>query len=422
MVADNLPDWLRYLETLHPTPIELGLERVLAVARAMDLDHFECPLITVGGTNGKGSTVSYLDAIYRAAGYRTAVQVSPHLVRFNERIQIDGDEASDQDILRALAAVETGRGDVSLTYFEYTVLAAVWLYREAQPDVVILEVGLGGRLDVTNIWDADAVVVTNVSLDHQRWLGDDRESIGFEKAHTARSGRVAVCGDIAPPESLRAHWQSLGACAQYSGEDFHFEATAEGWRWWNRELRLELPLPGMSGQFQLANAGGALAVVQALQSTLPVSEVALTDGLQNASINGRLQTFRVGETDVILDVAHNGAAAEALATSLQASDGTVVAVSAVMADKDLDAILGPLAGLFERWYLGDLDMERALSASDYAARLAAHGVGDVQCFPRLVDALEAALQGTDAVPERVVVFGSLYTVADLIEAVVAQAD
>ncbi|MEM7376822.1 MAG: bifunctional folylpolyglutamate synthase/dihydrofolate synthase, partial [Pseudomonadota bacterium] len=352
MAAQSLDAWLRYLERLHPTPMELGLDRVRAVAIAMGLDRFACPVITVGGTNGKGSTVSYLDAVYRAAGYRTALQISPHLVRFNERILLNGQEADDTAILGALAAVEAGRANISLTYFEYTVLAAVWLFRQTAPDVVILEVGLGGRLDVTNLWDADAVVVTNVALDHQRWLGDDRESIGFEKAHTARRGRPAICGDAAPPERLRDHWRAIGADARYVDGDFHFAPTSDGWDWWDAASRLSLPLPAMAGGFQLANAAGAVAVIQSLQSTLPVAPGALADGIATANISGRMQRFHVRGIDVVLDVAHNGAAAEALADSLSGHSGGLLAVTAVMADKDLDAILSPLAAHFDGWFLG----------------------------------------------------------------------
>lgn len=421
MAPQSLGEWLSYLERLHPTPMELGLDRVSAVAVAMGLEHFACPVITVGGTNGKGSTVSYLDAVYRAAGYRTALQISPHLVRFNERILLNGQEADDASILRALAAVETGRAGISLTYFEYTVLAAVWLFRETAPDVVILEVGLGGRLDVTNLWDADAVVLTNVALDHQRWLGDDRESIGFEKAHTARAGRPAICGDAAPPQQLRDHWQAIGAEARFVGEDFHFERTSEGWRWWDASERLDLPLPGMAGGFQLANAAGAVAVIQHLQSTLPVPAAALAEGIATARISGRMQAFRVRGIEVVLDVAHNGAAADALARSLRGHDGRLLAVTAVMADKDLDAILTPLASHFDGWFLGELDMERALPSDDYAQRLAAHGVVNVQYAGPVLDALHAALDAAQRA-DKVVVFGSLYTVAGVIEAVASLAD
>ena len=421
MIADNLDDWLAYLEQLHPTPMELGLERVGEVARAMALDHFRCPLITVGGTNGKGSTVSYLESIYRAAGYRTASQLSPHLVRFNERIRLDGAEATDADILRGLAAVEAARGDTSLTYFEYTVLAAVWLFHELSPDVVILEVGLGGRLDVTNLWDADAVIVTNIGLDHQRWLGTDREAIGYEKAHIARRGRPAFCGDSDAPQSLRDHWRAIGAEGFFPDEDFFIREQGEDWSWSDAKDTLALPCPGMSGGFQLANAAPVVGVVQALQSRLPVPVSAIADGLRIARIAGRLQPYRVRGTDVILDVGHNASAADALAQALADAPGRLLAVSAVMADKDLDAILSPLWQLFDRWFLGDIAMDRALPAADYASQLVARGVGNVQCAPDLTAALDAALEeakGTDTV----VVFGSNYTVADVIEAVTAAAD
>lgn len=421
VVEDTLDGWLRYLEQLHPSPMELGLDRVRVVAERMQLHRFDCPVITVGGTNGKGSTVSYLDAVYRAADYRTALQVSPHLVRFNERILINGVEASDADILRAFAAVEAARVEVSLTYFEYTVLAAVWLFREAKPDVVILEVGLGGRLDVANLWDADAVVVTNVALDHQRWLGDDREAIGFEKSCTARAGRLAVCADASPPESLRANWRAIGALGCFIGRDFHFQRTDVGWICSVGMRALSLPMPGLRGEFQLANAAGAIAVVEGMQQRLPVPDSAIAEGVERASINGRMQSFRIAGVELVLDVAHNGAAAHALASSLVAGSGALIAVSAVMADKDLDAILVPLADLFDHWYLGDLGLERALAADAYAQQLAARGVGNVQCKQTIIEALDAAL-GRASQSDKVVVFGSLYTVAEVIEWVVARAD
>ncbi len=420
-VADTLDGWLSYLEQLHPTPIELGLERVRKVAVAMDLARFDCPVITVGGTNGKGSTVSYLEAIYRAAGYRTGAQLSPHMVRFNERIRLDGREATDAEILRGLAAVEAARGEVSLTYFEYTVLAAVWLFRETNPDVVILEVGLGGRLDVANLWDADAVIVTNIGLDHQRWLGDTREAIGGEKAHIARSGCAAFCGDPDPPLSVRAHWDLIGAHGHFLGPDFRVEHTDIGWDWVDGSQRLSLPNPGMEGEFQFANAAAVVAAVQAMQRLLPVARDAVASGLINARIAGRLQRVQVRGRDVILDVAHNPPAATALAVALEREPGRVFAVSAVMADKDLDGILAPLETSFDRWYLADLEMERALPGRDYANLLNARGIGQVQCSPSVMAALNAALDES-AEDDTVVVFGSNYTVADVIEAVSASAE
>lgn len=415
IVADTLGGWLSALEQLHPTPIELGLVRIRQVAEQMGLLALPCPLITVAGTNGKGSTVTYLDAIYRAAGYRTCCQFSPHMLRFNERIRLNGEDATDRQIMQALAAVESGRQDTSLTYFEYTVLAAVWLYQRAEPDVIILEVGLGGRLDACNIWHCDVAVITNISVDHQRWLGDSREAIGAEKAAIARAGRAAIVGDRAPPSSLLGALADIGAELYCIDEHFSVEQTAEGWAYNTVSGSLKLPLPALAGEWQLHNAACAVTAVQALAEQLPVSADAVASGLKDAHIAGRFQRGEVDGIAVVMDVGHNEDAARQLATQLKKWTGTgrTLAVSAVMADKDLQGILGHLAPCFDGWYLGDLGIDRALCSTDYQALLAPLSAAPATTFDDLGPAFDAAIEA--AKPEdRVVVFGSFYTVAELI--------
>ncbi len=415
IVADTLDGWLAALEQLHPTPIELGLSRIQAVAERMELLKMPCPLISVAGTNGKGSTVTYLDAIYRAAGYRSCCQFSPHMVRFNERIRLNGTDASDEQILEALAAVEKGRGDISLTYFEYTVLAAVWLYQREDPDVIILEVGLGGRLDACNIWNCDVAVITNIAVDHQRWLGDTREAIGPEKAAIARADRPVIVGDIDPPNSLLEKLGDIGADVHCIARDFSVEPTATGWTYKNAEGELQLPSPALAGEWQLANASCAVSAVQALQSQLPVQSEAIAKGLLDAHIAGRYQRGTIDGVDIVMDVGHNPDAARRLASQLEvdAPKGKTFAVSAVMADKDVDGILQYLKTSFDGWYLGGLSIDRAMLPEQYAQQLSAYTVSPVECFDTLEQALDTAVAAASS-NDRVVIFGSFYTVAELI--------
>lgn len=415
IAAETLDGWLAALEQLHPKPIELGLTRVYSVAQQMGLLQLPCPLITVAGTNGKGSTVSYLDAVYRAAGYRVCCQFSPHMLRFNERIRLHGQDASDAQILEAFSAIEVGREDVSLTYFEYTVLAAVWLYLRAKPDVIILEVGLGGRLDACNIWDCDAAIITNISVDHQRWLGDSREAIGGEKAAVARKNKPAIVGDINPPASLLNTLGEIGADVRLITREFSIVPSAKHWTYKSDTEDLELPRPTLAGEWQLTNAACAVSAVRALEHSLPVKKQALAQGLQEAHIAGRFQSGRVDGVAVVMDVGHNPDAARQLATQLKASQtsGRVLAVSAVMADKDLGGMLACLDGCFDGWYLGGLAIERAMSPHDYRTQLEKHTQVPSQCFDTLDQAFDSAIAAAED-SDRVVVFGSFYTVAELI--------
>jgi dihydrofolate synthase / folylpolyglutamate synthase len=410
----TLDEWLAWQETLHPKPIDLGLERVARVADRLGLLHPTCPVITVAGTNGKGSTVAMLESIYRTAGFRVCAYTSPHLVRYNERIRIHGRLATDSELREAFEAVDTARGEVTLSYFEFGTVAALWLFREAGADVMVLEVGLGGRLDAVNIVDADVAVVTSVGIDHQEWLGADRESIGAEKAGIFRAGCPAVCGDRQPPASVRGTADRLGARWIAAGEDFGWMRQGARWSFrgpdgqdWD-----DLPLPPLTGEIQLDNAATALAVVAQLLPRLPVTREAVADGLRKVRLAGRFQQIR-SEPTVIVDVAHNPLGAEALAVTLgeRPARGHTLAVVAMMADKDVDGFIRALAPQISHWFAGGLpEVPRASTGEALCARLRAGVSSPVSCHETVTQAYAAACAAA-APGDRVLVMGSFCTVA-----------
>lgn len=355
----SLDDWLRWLEKLHPSEIDLGLDRVARVAARLDLGTLPVPMILVGGTNGKGSTVAMLERLYRQAGYRTAAYTSPHIVRFNERMRIDAVECSDADILRALQAVEAKRGDESLTYFEFTTLAAVWLFLEQGVDVLILEVGLGGRLDATNLWDPDVAIITSIALDHQSWLGSDREQIAVEKGGIGRTGRPLILGDPAPPASL------LELAAEK-----HFDLR--------RVDPVSVPGEALPGAHQSRNLACALEAIRALHTRLPVDLDGnrIGQSLAGLRVAGRYDFRVVQGVPHLLDVAHNPAAAKALAATLseQHPGHRVHAVFATLSDKDLRGVVTALQPQVSHWYLTELDGARATPLDTLCA-----GVIDALC-------------------------------------------
>lgn len=356
--ASPLADWLSWQEQLHPRSIALGLERVRTVARRLQLPTDAIRTITVAGTNGKGSCSTLLAQIYQAAGYGTGLYTSPHLHRYNERIAINGRHVSDRDLCRAFAAIESLRGDTELTYFEYGTLAALWLFREADVHVQVLEVGLGGRLDAVNLVDADAAMVTSIGLDHQDWLGPDRESIGREKAGVFRQGRPAVCADRQAPASIRS-WPGLILIDR----EFQFQPAADAWNWWSPTRQYKkLPLPGLPGVHQLHNAAGVLAVVESLQARLPVSETAIRSALPRLQLPGRFE--RRGR--VIFDVAHNAEAAQALAAHLGSQ--RVLLVLGMLSDKPVEDFCRALAAHVDRALLCSLSGPRGLSAQNLHRR------------------------------------------------------
>jgi len=420
----SLAGWLAHLEARNVTTIVLGLERVRAVADRLMLRPV-FPLVTVGGTNGKGSICAYLEAMLDAAGYRVGCYTSPHLLRYNERVRIAGAEAGDTDLCRALAAVEAARGATPLTYFEQGTLAALWLFQEAGIDVAVLEVGLGGRLDAVNLWDADCAVVSSVDLDHQAFLGDTRELIGFEKAGIYRGGRPAICGDANPPRSLLDHAAAIGADLLRLGPDIRVETGKgvgeNGWACRVREAVFPaLPRPAMPGLHQLGNAACAIAALYTLRERLPVPMQAIRAGIAAARQPGRFQV--VGQAPLrILDVAHNPHAARALAANLadsvanSAPTGNIHAVFAMLADKDVDGVIDLLAPRIAYWQVAGLSGPRGLSGAALGEYLAARSL-KYQVYPDVAGAWQAACRLAGPA-DTIAAFGSFHTVAEVMAAI-----
>jgi dihydrofolate synthase/folylpolyglutamate synthase len=408
---ETLEQWLDYIEQLHPKAIALGLDRVEKVKQALGLAP-AFPIITVGGTNGKGSVCAMLEAILHLAGYRVGCYTSPHLLRYNERVRIARAEATDADLARAFSAVESARGDVPLTYFEMGTLAAMWLFAERRVEAAVLEVGLGGRLDAVNAFDADCAVVTTVDIDHVDFLGADREAIGHEKAGIFRGGRPAVCADPEPPASLVKHAEATGAQLLRVGTDFGVTVQDRQWQYWGpRGKRNALPHPALRGASQLGNAAAAITALECLRERLPVTMNDIRAGLLQVDIPGRFQVLP-GRPAVILDVAHNPQAARALADSLRAMgrSGRTLAVFAMLKDKDVAGVIAALKSSVAHWFIAGLGGPRGVSAADLGRTLAGAGIDAVTACG---DVATAYSQACDMATEndRILVFGSFYTVA-----------
>lgn len=416
MRFDTLDQWLAWQETLHPSEIDLGLARVAKVYQQLSVDIPDYKVITVAGTNGKGSSVAMLGAILQAAGYRVGSYTSPHLLRYNERVLLNGEEVDDQALCDAFERVDQARGGVSLSYFEFGTLAALDIFNHNQLDIVILEVGLGGRLDAVNIVDPDVALITNVGIDHQEWLGDNLESIGFEKAGIMRAGRPAVFAGSEPPRSLVEHADKLNAQLFCLERDFSYEATDSGWRWKGPYGRREaLPMPSMRGAFQQQNAAGVLMALASLKDSLSVSQAAVRSGLLQAQAVGRFQIISTPLRQ-ILDVGHNPDAAGQLKANLQEIDclGRTRAVFAMMADKDIETVIETIQPMIDHWYIGDLPMPRAEGKEQLCSLLAKYGVTDVTSGDSVAAVYRQAL--ADAGPaDQIVVFGSFFTVSAVME-------
>lgn len=415
---NSLPAWLAYLETLHPKAIALGLDRVRAVHARLHAP-IECPVATVGGTNGKGSTCAMLEAIARCAGFSTGLYTSPHLLRYNERVRIDGIEAEDAQLVAAFVAVEQARRDVPLTYFEFGTLAALWLFSRARPDVLVLEVGLGGRLDAVNLVDADVAVLTSIDIDHVDYLGPTREDIGREKAGIFRPGRPAVCADRHPPASVESAVLGVGATLVLLGRDYDYADEKTQWRYRGpRGERFGLPIPALRGGYQLANAASALAVLDLLHDRLPVSAQAVREGLLAVSLPGRFQVLP-GRPTVVLDVAHNPHAARALSDALgnMGYHPQTIAVCAMLADKDAAGVAGALRSRIDRWFVAGLPGPRGGGPARLRDALHAAGVATdaIRTFDEVGAAYRAA-RGVAGEADRIVVFGSFLTVAAALSA------
>ncbi len=422
---DTLEGWLGHCERLHPKNIDMGLDRVRAVARRMDL-RFDCPVITVAGTNGKGSTCAMLEAVALQSGYRTGVYTSPHLVHFEERCRIHGEIVAASDLIAHFAAVESARTlngeDISLSYFEFTTLAILRLMSLSRLDVAILEVGLGGRLDATNVIDTDCAVITSIDIDHTEFLGPDRESIGREKAGIMRTGRPVVVSDPMAPQSVLDHALEIGADLWRFGHDFNFSGDKQQWSWAGRGRRYAgMAYPSLRGANQLVNASGALAALEALRDRLPVTAQAVRNGLAMVELPGRFQIVP-GQPTLVLDVAHNPHSVAALTANLDAMGffPTTHAVLGAMADKDLGPMLAKIGPLVDRWYFTDLPTPRAESAAGLQQKWNALQIvaGGRRTVPTSLhvdpqQALQAAVDAAEPA-DRIVVFGSFYTVGGVL--------
>lgn len=414
----TLADWLDHIERQHPKSIEMGLERVREVARRLGLKPPAKRTITIGGTNGKGSTVAFIEASARAGGWKVGAYTSPHLLRYNERVRIDGADADDAQLVEAFEAVAGARGDVPLTYFEFGTLAALWLFQRSALDLAVLEVGLGGRLDAVNLVDADVAVVTTVDIDHLDWLGPDRESIGAEKAGIARAWKPLVLGEIDPPSSVLRRAYTIGASAIRAGSDyFHDPIDGERWRWREVGFQMELPNPQLAAPAQQANAAAAVAALRALDARLPLS--AFVAGIAGARLPGRLQRFESEGVEIRIDVGHNPQAARELAAWLRARpiSGRTLGMFAALADKDVVPVVEAFDGLIDGWYLAGIDDAGARNqdADALAAKLAATGASAGERHATVARALAAA-RACARTGDRVLVFGSFHTAAAALQA------
>ncbi len=405
---------------MHPKSMDLSLERTVQVARALDI-RFNVPVITVAGTNGKGSTCAMLESICRHAGYRTGLYQKPELVHFEERCRINGVPVAAEALVPHFAAVEAARGSTTLTQFEFSTLAIARLLSLAPLDVVILEVGLGGRFDSVNAFDTDCAVITSIDLDHMEWLGPDRESIGLEKAQIMRPGKPAIVSDPLPPETVVRHAQAIGADLWTVGRDFNHTGDRQQWNWAGRGRRYNgMSYPALRGANQLLNAAGAIAALEALRPRLPITAQAIRTGLALVELPGRFQIVP-GQPTLVLDVAHNPQAVGALALNLDAMGffPRTHAVFGVMADKDVPGLLARMAPLVDAWHCCDLPSPRAAKAADLAALAAALPRGTpareiaVHTHASPSEALRQAAASADPA-DRIVVFGSFYTVGGVL--------
>lgn len=420
MSARTLAQWLEFIGRQHPDAIALGLERVREVLSRMDA-RIDCPVVTVAGTNGKGSVCAMLESILQASGRRVGRYTSPHLLRYNERVRIAGQEVPDAPLAQAFAAVEQARGGVPLTYFEYGTLAAFWLFARAELDALVLEVGLGGRLDAVNVLDADCAVITSISLDHMEYLGGSREAIGREKAGIFRPACAAVVADPQPPASVLETSARVGARLLLLGRDFSYRAHAGQWDFRGPAgRRPALGAPALRGARQLRNAAAALAALDALRERLPVSMQDVRRGLAEVALPGRFQVLP-GRPQVILDVAHNPEAAQALAENLGAAGyaAETRAVFGMLRDKDIAGVALQLAPRVTRWHLCTLPGPRGTRTEELARILSTAGIRAPLIEHGSVAAAFAAASGEAGENDKIVAFGSFLTVAEVMQALAA---
>ena len=412
----NLSDWLGYIESIHPSTVDLTLERIKLVVERLNLN-ISFSIITVGGTNGKGSTCAILESIYKEAGYKVGCYTSPHFLHFNERIKIHTTPVSDELICEAFTKIESVRKDVSLTYFEYGTIAAMIIFADADLDIAILEVGLGGRLDAVNVFDSDCAIVTTVDLDHMDYLGHTREAIGFEKAGIYRAHKNAICGDFAPPQSLIKHCESIHAELKIIGKDFAYEAHHDSFDFLiDSSFVMNVPLPKLQGDFQLANAANALMAVKIIEDQLPLTETAIQQGIAKALLPGRFEEVKLNPS-LILDVAHNPQAAKSLSHNLRAHaiSGKTIAIFSILRDKDILGVIQALSLDIDSWYVAEIQNERAADIETISKAI--QKVNPSAHIVPIKNIQEAYQFGSKEVTrnDRIIVFGSFFTVADIMK-------
>lgn len=412
MSFSTLPEWLAWQQTLHPSTIDLGLDRIRRTLVRLGWRQPSCPVITVAGTNGKGSSVALLNSILRESGYRVGAFTSPHILRYNERIVVADREASDASLMAAFERIDAARGEDTLTFFEFNAIAAFLIFETAGLDAIVLETGMGGRLDAVNVVDSDVAIVTSIALDHCEWLGNDVEQIGREKAGIFRTGRPAIFGSLSMPASVQDTADAIGAQLRRLGQHFRYERDGDRWAWQGSRTAFEdLPSPALIGDIQFDNAAGVLAALETLSDRLPVERPAIERGLRKVQIAGRFQRIR-GRNEWILDVAHNPAAAQTLASQLAARPrtGRTIAICGILGDKDAEGIAQALRETFDEWIAAGLSGDRTIPPERLAERLQAGGASVSMMAPDVAAACVKAAQVASPA-DTVVIFGSFLTVA-----------
>ncbi len=435
----TLDDWLLWQESLHLSEIDLGLERIGKVAKKLDLLSPSFPIITVAGTNGKGSTVAFLDSILRAEGYKTGAYTSPHLIKYNERIVLNGKQVDDESIIQAFKAIDDARcaitddnGDtISLTYFEFSTLAAMFIYQQQNVDVAVLEVGLGGRLDAANLWNTSLAIITSIGVDHIDWLGDDRGIIAIEKSGIMRNETPAICGDNNPPKTIESEADRIGAELQQINTDFSFNppyssadnTSSNQWQWNSEEISLTFELPFMPGEFQLNNAATAIAGLFAIKSILPVSQDAINSGLKSAQVIGRLQVLQT-KPEWLIDVAHNPHAAKQLAKYIKQNPvtGKTYALFSMLRDKDITEVINIMGNVIDEWHIVATKGSRGLTLSELEQyfdqrseqNMKQNILTKVISYASFKDACET-LKNITKGEDRVVAFGSFLVISEILD-------
>ncbi|WP_299871542.1 bifunctional tetrahydrofolate synthase/dihydrofolate synthase [uncultured Cocleimonas sp.] len=424
----TLHDWLTWQETLHLSEIDLGLERIGRVAKELQLVNPPFPIITVAGTNGKGSTVAFLNEILQAQGYKTGAYTSPHLINYNERITINSSEATDDLIIEAFEAIDAARfinnknneiEEVSLTYFEFSTLAAMWCFQQQKVDVAVLEVGLGGRLDAANLWDTNLAIITSIDIDHIDWLGDDREIIAREKAGIMRNSVPVICGDTNPPEMISTEALRIGAPLTQINTNFSFitdDNDPDQWTWKNRDIELFLPKPKMQGDFQINNAATAIAGLMAIQNILATTQESISAGLQKARVTGRLQIINESP-EWLLDVAHNPHSAKELAKYINTHRvlGKTFALFSMLADKDIAEVINLMDPVIDEWHIVPLEGSRGIELNELKQRFIDSSIDTKLVTHKLFSDAYQTLKNITKGEDRVVAFGSFLVVSEVLD-------